>query len=250
MRLAKRVVTSIAVGAAFAASPALAQTTDVATLMAMDNSGLVGELDRRYQDGLSASLDQAVVAANNSRYLWALETKVQCGIALGFMKSSHRDPTSIGNCARAHAMMNRAPAAPPRAIAPPPRAIIPPPPPPSPSRRAPFCEDARDTTVFFDFDSSELKPGSMVTLDTVAQQARDCGWVSLAVVGHADQAGSDAYNLALSRRRADVVAGVLRGKFAQGIAVNVDAKGEANPRVPLADGTPSPENRRVEISAQ
>lgn len=241
MRLAKRVVTSIAVGAAAAGSPAFAQTDDVATLMAMDNSGLVGELDRRYQDGLSVSLDQAVVAANNSRYLWALETKVQCGIALGFMKSSHRDPTSIGNCARAHAMMNRVPAAPPRAMAPPP---------PPPPRRAAFCEDARLTTVFFDFDSSDLKPDSMVTLDTVAQQARDCGWASLTVVGHTDQAGGDAYNLALSQRRADVVAGALRGKLAQGIAVSVDAKGEANPRVPLADGTRSPENRRVEISAQ
>ncbi len=241
MRLARPIVTSIAIGAAAASTPAFAQSGTAAELMALNNSELVGELERRYQDGLSTSLDQSIIAATDSRYLWALETKVQCGIALGFMKSSHRDPTSIGNCNRAHAQMSRVQSPPPRAIAPPA---------PVPPRRADFCEDVELTTVFFDFDSSEIKPDAMVTLDTVAQQARDCGWSSLEVVGHTDQAGSDQYNLQLSRRRADAVAGALRGKVAATTQIEVDAKGESNPRVPLADGTRSPENRRVEISAQ
>ena len=241
MRLARRVFTSVAIATAVVSTSVMAQSHDTADLMALNNSALNAELERRYQDGHAATSESSIIAVNDSRYLWALETKVQCGIALGFMKSSHRDPTSIAQCNKAHAQMAKMPSPLARAAVPPPT--------PAP-RRAEFCEDAKLTTVFFDFDSSELKSDSFGTLEVVAQQARDCGWVSLLVVGHTDQAGSDQYNLVLSRRRADAVADALRGKIAPGTRLEVDAKGESNPRVPLADGTRSPENRRVEISAK
>lgn len=220
--------------------PAQAQSQDTAELMAMSDSGLVSELERRYEAGLAASLDNSFIAADDPRYLWALETKVQCGIALGFMESSTRDATSIGKCADAFDRMNEV-------AAPPAVSVIPPPPPPQ--RRPDACDDAIVGMVFFDFDSAMLRPDAAAALNTVTQNIPVCGWTVLTVVGHTDQAGSDAYNIGLSQERADAVATALRSRAADGVRINVEARGESEPRVPLADGTRSPQNRRVEISA-
>lgn len=222
-------------------SGASAQDGDVGQLMALGDSALEDELERRYEAGLAASLDQAFIAADDPRYLWALETKVQCGIALGFMKSSTRDETSIGKCVEAFNRMQDVPVQPAATV-------IPPPPPPQ--RRADFCDDAIVGMVFFDFDSAALRPDAGAALDTVAQNIPICGWTALGVVGHTDQAGSDAYNIGLSQERADTVAAALRSRNIAGVRINVDARGESEPRVPLADGTRSPQNRRVEISAE
>ncbi|MEE4317547.1 OmpA family protein [Erythrobacter dokdonensis] len=240
MRLARLALTSgIACSVLFGAA-ASAQTTDASGLEALGDDALVDELARRYDDALAASLDNNVTAANDSRHLWALEAKVQCAIALGYMKSSTRDAPSIRKCARAHDLMRRQ--------APPPVVQVAPPPPPP--RRPDFCSDSGLVTVFFEFDSTEIQPDAMTILDTVAQQTGVCGWKALAVVGHTDQAGSDQYNMGLSEARAQVVAAALRAKVPAATQISVDAKGESNPRVPLADGTRSPENRRVEITVK
>ncbi len=219
---------------------ALAQESDVEELLALGNSALNDELNRRYEAGLAASLDESFIAANDPRYLWALETKVQCGIALGFMQSSTRDETSIGKCAEAFIRMNEVPA-------PPVATVIPPPPPPQ--RRPDLCDDAIVGMVFFDFDESTLRPDAEPILNSVTDNISTCGWTSLTVVGHTDQAGSDEYNLILSQERAATVAAALRGRNIGGVRIEVEARGESEPRVPLADGTRSPQNRRVEISA-
>ncbi|WP_052769046.1 OmpA family protein [Aurantiacibacter marinus] len=209
--------------------------------MALNDSALTGELTTRYDAGLAASLDDSYIAANDPRYLWALETKVQCAIALGFMESSTRDQTSISNCARAYDRMNETPMAPPVTMIPPPQ---------PPQRRPDQCDDDIVGMVFFDFDSANIRPDAASTLNTVAQNVTVCGWTSFSVVGHTDQAGSDAYNLPLSRARADAVVAALRGRNIGNVQIEVGAQGESNPRVPLPDGTRSPQNRRVEISAE
>ncbi len=233
------VVVSGAVLALFSTS-AMAQSDDYAALMGLGDSALVDELTMRYDAGLAASLDESYISADDPRYLWALETKVQCGIALGFMKSSTRDETSIRKCADAYLRMNEV-SAPPQAT------VIPPPPPPP--QRPDLCDDAIVGMVFFDFDSAALLPDAAEALNTVAQNIPVCGWSRLSVVGHTDQAGSDQYNIGLSQERANTVANALRSRNVGGVNITVDARGEAEPRVPLADGTRSPQNRRVEISA-
>lgn len=216
-----------------------AQSQDALELMAMGDGALESELTLRYEAGLAASLDDGFISADDPRYLWALETKVQCGIALGFMKSSTRDETSISNCARAHGLMNQVPT--------PPAAIVIPPPPPPP-RRPDQCDDAIAGMVFFDFDEAVLRPDAEPVLDSVVDNISVCGWGSLTVVGHTDQAGSDDYNIGLSQERADAVAAALRARNVS-LPLDVEARGESEPRVPLDDGTRSPQNRRVEISA-
>ena len=75
------------------------------------------------------------------------------------------------------------------------------------------------------------------------------------VDGHTDDQSGDAFNLDLSRRRADAVAGVL-GPALSGASVELvtQGHGEARPRVPNLDpdGNPISENRarnrRVEIT--
>lgn len=243
MRLASLFLTSAIATGLLAAAPASAQRTDAAALLGLEGDELVSELTQRYDAALAASQDPSLTAANDSRHLWALEAKVQCAIALGYMKSDTRDEPSITKCARAAALMNRMP--PPIAAQPAPL------PPPVPTQTRPdYCSETGPATVFFEFDSTVIQTDAMTTLDTVVQRTSACGWGSLAVVGHTDQAGSDQYNLGLSQQRADAVAMALRAKISAEVQVSVDAKGEKNPRVPLADGTRSPENRRVEITAK
>ena len=219
------------------AGGAAAQDDDYAMLMAQSDSGLRGELQQRYDAGLALSQDQASVAADDPRYLWALETKVQCGIAIGFMKTATRDETSIRKCAEAYMMMQRVPAPPVRAA-----------PPPPPPRRPDSCNDDVVGLVFFDFDQANITGDGAQTISNVVDNIRDCGWRSLTVVGHTDQAGSDQYNIGLSQARADAVESALRSRGTT-IAISTRAEGESNPRVPLPDGTRNPQNRRVEISA-
>ena len=67
------------------------------------------------------------------------------------------------------------------------------------------------------------------------------------VIGHTDRVGTDAFNDALSRQRAEVVrrALVARGLPAENIVVV--GRGEREPIVATADGVAEARNRRVEI---
>lgn len=207
-----------------------AQTT-TESLMAMDVDSLRGEIQMRYDAGLAATLDQAILASDDSRFLWASETKVQCGIALGFLKSRTKDETSISKCVLAYEMMQRKPQPP----------APPPPPPPN------LCDDTVDAIVFFEFDSSDLTGTEADAINYIMTNAEPCDWSSLSVIGHTDRAGSDAYNDALSLRRARTVEAALQSRGVT-LSISVEARGESEPRVPTVDGERNPQNRRVEIT--
>lgn len=205
-------------------------------LAGLNGDELRTALQQRYEAALAETRDPAIVNADDPRYIWATQAKVQCGIAIGFMQSSTRDPVSIGKCAMASDYMRRAPA--PRVV------YIPPPPPPAPR---PAC-NANPALVFFEFDSAEVPADARQTLQYVTQNAAPCGWHNFNVVGHADRSGSDAYNMRLSRRRADAVASLMASMGVAPGAIATDAKGESEPRVPTADGVREPQNRRVEVT--
>ena len=78
---------------------------------------------------------------------------------------------------------------------------------------------------------------------------RACGWARLQVSGHADSSGGDAYNLALSERRARNVADLLVGKGVAADSLVVQSFGETRPAVQTGDGVREPLNRRVEIAS-
>lgn len=206
-------------------------------LMGLSVSQLRGEIGQRYSDALAASQDQSVVAANDPRFVWASQAKAQCGIALGFLKSGTKDPVSIGKCDDAARRMRLLPAAPMQlpVAAPPPSAA---------------CSEAIAGIVFFDFDVDTVPDSANETLNAVVQNASACGWRRLVVTGHTDRSGSDAYNSALSVRRANNVSALLASKGVDRNTLEVSGHGEAEPRVPTVDGERNPQNRRVEITAK
>jgi len=93
--------------------------------------------------------------------------------------------------------------------------------------------------IYFEWDKSELLGTEVDKLQGFAMVTRE----TLTIEGHADESGSNAYNLALGDRRARVVARYLRDA---GLNIgDVVSYGEERP-VHFC-GCRHPENRRVEI---
>ncbi len=223
----------MALAALAAAMPATAWAQgDADALLAMDKNSLRGEIQQRYDAALAVSTDPAVSGANDNRYMWANEAKAQCGIALGFLKSSTVDEVSIRKCVLASDMMTVVPRPP----------VVPPPP--------AVCDRELAGTVFFDFDKAEVPASAGQTLDFVNETAAACNWSQLDVVGHTDRSGSDAYNEGLSQARAQAVADFLVSMGVDSASITTNWKGESEPRVPTVDGERNPQNRRVEITAK
>ena len=125
--------------------------------------------------------------------------------------------------------------------------VAPPPPP------APVVEPAAEVVprtylVFFDWDRADLLPGSQAIVREAAANAGKATLTKIVTTGHADRSGSDAYNLRLSKRRAETVKAELIRLGVPAVEIEAVWKGELEPLVPTADGIRDPQNRRVEIS--
>jgi outer membrane protein OmpA-like peptidoglycan-associated protein len=101
--------------------------------------------------------------------------------------------------------------------------------------------------VFFEFDKSSLTADGKKVVDAAAA-AFKAGKSGVAIAGYTDLAGTAPYNLALSKRRADIVKSALVKDGVPGAAIDETWHGKQNPRVPTADGVREPQNRRVEIT--
>ncbi|WP_339493704.1 OmpA family protein [Pseudomonas sp. RA_105y_Pfl2_P56] len=116
---------------------------------------------------------------------------------------------------------------------------------PAPQTEVITLSDAGD--VLFDFDKSDLTPAAKSQLDTLMDKLRNADVVSIKVIGHTDSKGSDAYNQALSERRASSVAAYL---LSQGLAPNKltsEGRGESEPVADNATDEGRAKNRRVEL---
>ncbi|ANY20966.1 Outer membrane protein precursor [Tsuneonella dongtanensis] len=232
----KTLVSTVAIAAAAVAVPGHAQDS---SLSGLDLNSLRSEIQQRYDAALALSTDPAIVSGDNSRYVWANEAKVQCGIALGYLKSSTRDEVSIGKCEMAARLMNRVPAP----YTPPPPPVVAAPPPEICSQRLPGI-------VFFEFDSAAPPADANQTIEFVSRNAAACNWTAFDVIGHTDRSGSNAYNMGLSERRAEAVASLMASMGIARSAISTSAQGEEQPRVPTEDGVRNPQNRRVEIGVR
>lgn len=210
---------------------------NVQTLMDLGVSELRQEIQSRYDAGLAASIDPSIVSANDNRYTWANEAKTQCGIALGFLKSSAKDEVSIGKCVLASRMMTRVPRPPQETVV----AIEQP--------RNTVCERNVSRLIFFEFDSFALPASAADTVKFVSQNSGACQWSIISVIGHTDRSGSDSYNETLAMDRAKAVANYLASGGVDAGIIKVDARGETQMREQTADGVRNPQNRRVEIIA-
>jgi outer membrane protein OmpA-like peptidoglycan-associated protein len=112
-----------------------------------------------------------------------------------------------------------------------------PPPPPT----------ARLFIVYFDFNKSDLTADGQKVVDQAVATFKQTGSVQVKIDGYTDLAGTQAYNLGLSKKRADIVrAAMVKG----GVPANAIVEawhGKENPAVPTADGVREARNRRAEI---
>jgi OmpA-OmpF porin, OOP family len=120
----------------------------------------------------------------------------------------------------------------------------PPPPPPPPVVTPPSF------MVFFDWDRSNLSAQALTTIKQAADAFRTKGSARITATGHTDTSGPEAYNMALSLRRANAVKDALVRDGVPAQAITVIGKGESQLLVPTADGVREPQNRRVEIVIQ
>ena len=107
--------------------------------------------------------------------------------------------------------------------------------------------------VYFDFKSSELSQRSKNQLQILADVLNIIQKSSLKIYGHADEIGSQDFNMNLSIERAFSVKKFLISKGIETSKIDVYGKGESQEWLPnrLASGTDNPigrsYNRRVEI---
>jgi len=127
--------------------------------------------------------------------------------------------------------------------APPPTPVVAPPPPPP----AAVVPQKQVFLVFFEFDKSSLTPDARRVVDDAAA-AYKSGKSGVQIAGYTDLAGSQQYNLALSKRRADTVKAALVRDGVPASVIDESWHGKENPRVPTANGVREAQNRRVEIT--
>jgi outer membrane protein OmpA-like peptidoglycan-associated protein len=102
--------------------------------------------------------------------------------------------------------------------------------------------------ITFAFDSSNLQPQFLPVLDNVAGTLSQYNQTIVEVAGHTDSVGTDAYNQALSERRANAVAGYLGSKGVMQQRMIVVGAGETRPVASNDTDSGRAQNRRVEIT--
>lgn len=108
--------------------------------------------------------------------------------------------------------------------------------------------DTRTLIINFPLASAELGAVEAATLRALCDRVEAARVTGITLKGHTDTRGSEAYNLALSERRAEAVKAALAGTCLKDVPVSVDWSGEAEP---LRDGNSEPahaDNRRVEVA--
>jgi len=102
--------------------------------------------------------------------------------------------------------------------------------------------------LYFQTGSAELHPRSRGNLTATITAAKGTANVDISVVGHADATGSDAYNSALSLRRAQSVRDALIAEGVPSDVIEIAYHGANNPLIPTPRGVPELRNRRVEVT--
>ena len=100
-------------------------------------------------------------------------------------------------------------------------------------------------SVMFGLESATLSDDGMATLGRIAGQVQQGDFVE--VQGYTDSTGEDAYNIALSGRRADAVQRYLVGQNVPLFRIEMIGLGEADPTADNGTREGREQNRRVEV---
>ena len=122
--------------------------------------------------------------------------------------------------------------------------------PAAPARPAPAS--VRQSVVIqadalFDFDKSVLRPDGKKSIDDALAKLGGVDLEMVIATGHTDSVGTDAYNQALSERRAAAVKDYLVSKGIPSAKVTTIGKGESQPVATNKTAEGRQKNRRVDI---
>ena len=102
-------------------------------------------------------------------------------------------------------------------------------------------------TVYFDFDSSSVRPTDMANVQSVASYLSSHADCALLIEGHCDERGTDEYNQALGERRAQSVKEAIANAGIASHRVRTLSYGESKPAVDGTTAEAYAKNRRGEF---
>ncbi len=105
-----------------------------------------------------------------------------------------------------------------------------------------------DSGLLFDFDSDKIRPAAAANLTELARSLNKFGDSNLLIVGHTDSQGDDAYNQALSQRRAASAAAYLQSQGVPSTRMSTSGRGEMEPVATNETDAGRQQNRRVEVA--
>ncbi|MGB3179878.1 MAG: OmpA family protein [Cyclobacteriaceae bacterium] len=101
--------------------------------------------------------------------------------------------------------------------------------------------------VFFAFNSSQIQSDSRIGLNRLSELLKENDDLSIRIIGHTDNVGSDDYNLRLSRERAAAIRDYLVSNGISDDRLSVEGKGESSPVASNNSDSGRKQNRRVEF---
>lgn len=111
----------------------------------------------------------------------------------------------------------------------------------------PLKDGSTRLLVFFDTDKADLKDESLPELDRVVDFLRSNDNVEVIIEGHTDDVGEDAYNMQLSKRRAESVKTYLSSAGIAAGRISSMGFGETRPKLKGNSEDIRAQNRRVEM---
>jgi len=116
-----------------------------------------------------------------------------------------------------------------------------------PLRDQEISATVRGAQVLFAFDSAEIRGEYQRGLDRVAAHLKRNPDLHLAIEGHADDSGDDAYNQRLSEKRAQATRDYLLGRGVAASQLTVTGLGETQPLYPNDTALNRAKNRRTDF---
>lgn len=104
--------------------------------------------------------------------------------------------------------------------------------------------------VYFDFNKASLSREAQQIIQQLATQLKANNAATVTIIGKTDLSGSDSYNMALSKRRAETVRSELLKAGVPASRMTLQWTGERQPPVKTPDGVREPRNRVVEITVR
>jgi outer membrane protein OmpA-like peptidoglycan-associated protein len=102
--------------------------------------------------------------------------------------------------------------------------------------------------LYFESGGTQLTAASLALIPQILQEPKERPTADMSIIGHSDTVGKAELNEALSLKRAQSVAELLKSQGLKVDALSVESHGKRNLLVPTPDETPEPRNRRVEIT--